>query len=454
MKSSIERISSVECRVSVEIPWADVSGRLAGKMRDLRSRARIPGFRPGKVPAKVIERRFGKGVREELAGELVQETFQTAVAEHSTQPLTQPVLEKSSLELEAAFSYQARFEVRPEIEPKDYTGAPVRRRPTVVDDSKVDTRIKALQEKATELRPMPEDESRESTADGDVWTIDVEGTLGDQRISRKDVRVDIGVSENEFIPGLAASLAELKLSEVGSVKKISFTPPQENLRPELRDKEAALELGLREVRVKHVPELVDEFARDTGEADSFEELKTKITDEVRQEDADEAEREARRRLVETLIERNPFEPAPSMIRQEVAAQVDQTKRQLAQQGLGLSAIGTDENQLAQRIRPQATFNVKAFLLLDAIGNKEDLKVSDEDFDAELEKIAEDSGQVLARMRATMEKNGQLIMIRAQMREGKILDFLMDKAEVTEAPDPEPEHDRDHSGADDDQPDDD
>lgn len=440
MKSSIERISSVECRVSVEIPWADVSTRLSTKMRELRGRARIPGFRPGKVPVKVIEQRFGKGVREELAGELVQETFQTVVAEHSETPLTQPVLEQSSLELNAAFSYAARFEVRPDIEPKNYEGAPVRRRPTVVDDKKVDERITALQEKATELRPLPEDNTREETADGDVWTLDVEGTLGDQRVSRKDVRVDIGTSGSEFIPGIAAALAGTKLSEVGSLKKISFTPPEENLRPELRGKVAELELGMREVRVKEVPELDDEFARDTGEADSFDELKTKLNDAVRQEDTDEAEREARRRLVETLIERNAFEPAPSMINREVAAQVDQTKRQLAQQGLRLSAIGTDENQLAQRIRPQAMFNVKAFLLLDAIGNKEELTVSDEAFEAELEKVAEDSGQVVARMRATMEKNGQLIVMRASMREEKILDFLMDKAEVTEAPDPEPDQD--------------
>jgi len=201
-----------------------------------------------------------------------------------------------------------------------------------------------------------------------------------------------------------------------------------------------LGIGLREVRVKHVPALDDDFARDTGEAESLEELRGKIAEKLKQEDADEAERAARRRLVGTLLEKNPFEAAPSMIAREVSAQVDATKRQLAQQGLKLSNIGTTEAQLSARIRPQALFNVKAYLLLDAIGKKESLDVDDEAFEAELGKMAEESGQNLARMRAQMEKSGQLVLVRAQMREEKILDFLMEKAVVTEAPDPENEQD--------------
>jgi trigger factor len=210
------------------------------------------------------------------------------------------------------------------------------------------------------------------------------------------------------------------------------------MRQDLRGQEAVLGVGLRELRVKHVPALDDDFARDTGEAESLAELEAKITDKIRQDDADEAERDARRRLVATLLERNPFEAAPSMIAREVSAQVDATKRQLSQQGMKLANIGTTEADLARRIRPQALFNVKAYLLLDAIGKAESIEVSDEDFEAELVKMAEEGGQNLARMRAQMEKSGQLVLVRAQMREERILDLLMAKAEVTEAADPEPE----------------
>jgi trigger factor len=438
MQSSIERISSIECRVKVEIPWSEVSGRLDDKMRDLRRRARLPGFRPGKVPPAVLERMFGKGVRQELANDLVQETFQTAVTQHETMPLTQPVVETSSLEKGQPFTYAARFEVPPKIEPKDYVGVPVRRRPAVAAQDKVQAELDRKREELTELRPLPDEPGRTKTQPGDVWTVDVEGALGDQRISRKDVRVDIGQTNNEIVPGLAEQLAELELSAVGQVKHLVFSPPAERLRADLRGKEAVLDVGLRDVRVKHVPELDDDFARDTGEAESLEELKQKISDKVREADADEAEQEAHRRLVETLLERNPFEPAPSMVAREVAAQVDATKRQLAQQGLRLSNIGTTEAELARRIRPQSLFNVKAFLLLDAIGKAEGIDVPEEEFEKELATMAEETGQNAQRMRAQLEQSGQLLVLRAQMREAKIFEFLMEKAEVTEAPDPEPE----------------
>jgi trigger factor len=443
MESSIERISEVECRVKVEIPWDEVSGRLSAKMKDLQRRARLPGFRPGKVPPQVLERMFGKGVREELAQDLVQETFQTAVTRHETVPLTQPVVESHRLDKGTPFTYEARFEVPPKLEPKDYAGVPVRRRPAKADDAKVTAELERKREELAEVRPLPEGETREITAPHDVWTVDVEGELAGQRVSRKDVQIEIGSTKNEPVPGLAAAMFDTRLDQVGSIRTLRFTPPADRVRPEFKGREAVLQVGLREVKVKVLPELDDDFARDTGEAESLEELRTKIAERLREADGEEAERDARRRLVATLLERNRFEPAPSMISREVQAQVEQTKRQLANQGLRLAALGMNENQLAQRIAPQATFNVKAFLLLDAIGKAESIEVSDEDFEAELVKEAEESGQNLARMRATMEKNGQLVLLRAQMREERILDFLMGKAEITEADDPAEDHDHDH-----------
>lgn len=437
MQSSIERIGTVECRVKVEIPWTDVSPRLADKMKDLRLRARIPGFRPGKVPPQVLERMFGKGVRDELARDLVSETFQEACSEHETTPLTQPVVEDSKLDKGESFTYAARFEVPPDIEPKDYTKVPVRRRPAIVDEAKVTAELDKKREELTELQPIPEDSDRKETQAGDVWTVDVDGDVGGQRANRKDVQVEIGAPDT-IVPGLAEALGKLELSAVGGVINTEFDVPAGQAAKELEGKKAKLSVGLRDVRVKVVPELDDDFAKDTGDAETIDELRKNIEASIRDEDAELAEREARRRLVEALLERNDFEPAPSMVAREVAAQVDQTKRQLAQQGLRLEQIGTTEQQLAGRIRPQAYFNVKAYLLLDAIGKSKELTVADDEFEAELQKMADEGGQNLARMKATMEKNGQLILLRAQMREEKILDFLMGEAEITEAPDPEPE----------------
>jgi trigger factor len=437
MDSQIEQITPVECRVRVNIPWSEVGPRLDDKLRNLGKKARVPGFRPGKVPTKVIEKMFGKGARQELANELFQETFQTAMASHSANPLTQPVLESSSLEQGDGFAYSARFEVAPNIEPKDYKGIPVRRRPTQVDAAKVQEQLEKKREEFTELRPIDTEGegARTKTADGDVWTVDIEGSLGSERLSRKDLEVKIGKTEGEVVPGLAAAMADFDLALVGKTRDVEFVPPQERIKPQFRGQPAKLTLALRDVRATFVPELDDDFARDTGEAETLEELEQQIRDKLREEDGEVAEREARQRLVEALLERNPFDAAPSMVTREVQAQVDMFKRQLQQQGLTMRQLGTNEQQMAENMRPQATFNVKAFLLLEAIRKAEGIEVPEEEIEAEIKQMAEAQGQNPARLRATMEKNQQLLLLRAQMREERVLDFLMGQSEVTEAPDP-------------------
>jgi trigger factor len=433
METQLERISAVECRVRVQIPWEEISPRFDQKLRELRGQAKLPGFRAGKVPPNVVEKLFGKTVRDELARDIVQETFQTAVTKHETVALTQPVLESGTLTKGQAFAYAARFEVPPLIEPKQYTGIAVRRRPAVVDQAKVEAQLKAKQDELTEVRPIPEGTERETKA-GDVWTLDIEGKLGEVNLSRKDLKLEIG-DTNEFLPGMLKALEGTPLSAVGTTRTITFLPTQERIRTDLRDKEVTLTVGFREVREKHVPALDDEFARDTGDAETLEALRAKYSDQVREEDQNEAERDARKRLVEALLERNQFEVAPSLVAREVAAQVDLFKRQLQQQGMTLNQTGMTEQQVAGQMRPQAQFNVKAFLLLDAIGKAENIQVDEAEVEKELQSLAEERGQNIDRLRATMEKNNQLLLLRAQIREEKILDFLMSKAEVTEAEDP-------------------
>ena len=428
MDSQIEQITPVECRVRVTVPWTTVGPRLDNKLRDLGKRARVPGFRPGKVPGRVLEKMFGKSARAELANELFQETFQTAMSAHKANPLTQPVLESSSLEQGADFVYAARFEVAPKLEPKDYKGVPVRRRPAVVDEAKVQAELAKKQEELTEVRPIEGD--REQTRPGDVWTIDIDGSIGDEPLKRKDLEVVIGSTANEVVPGLSDAM--------GQAKQVTFVPPPERVKAQFRGQEVKLTIAVREVRERVVPELDDEFARDTGDAESLAELTEQIRKKIEEEDGDVAEREARQRLVEALLERNPFDPAPSMVTREVQAQVQEFKRQLQQQGLTLRQIGSSEARMAENMRPQATFNVKAFLLLEAIRTTEGIDVPEEEIDAEVKQMAEAQGQNPARLRATMEKNNQLLLLRAQMREERVLDFLMNAADVTVAPDPEPQ----------------
>lgn len=442
MDSQLEKISAVECRVRVEIPWATVSPRLTAKFRDLQRKAQLPGFRRGKVPPQIIERMYGKGVRDELAQDLVNETFQEAIGTHKKVPLNNPIRESFELAKGKPFSYTVRFEVVPEIEPTDYEGVPVRRRPAVLDNEKVEKIIREKQEEHAELAPI--EEGREQTQDGDVWTVDVEGTLGEHNISRKDLKVELGAAgDQEFLPGFTAALAQVPVSALGTTREIVFTPTSERMRPELRDVAATLNVGLRDLRHKNLPGLDDDFAKDIGETETFAEYRASLEKQTLEEDQEQAEMEARQRLVTELLNRNKFDVAPSMITREVSAQVNMYKQQLAQQGLTLAQLGMNEAAVTQQMQPRARYNVTAFLLLDAIGKKQEITVDDESLNAELAELAAERGENIDRMRAQMEKNQQILLLRAQLREAKILDFLMEKSDVTEAPDPVEEEAQEH-----------
>lgn len=439
IESKIEQVGPVECRIRVEIPWEDVEPRVRRRLAELRRQVRLRGFRPGKAPPKMVERMFRKGVEQEVAADLVEETFPELVGTYERRAIGQPTVEELNIEGGEALRYVARFEVPPVVEPKDYKGVPVRRRPVEVDPAEVDRRIEQMRQELAEVGPIPEDEMDRTTEPGDVWTVDLEGRIGDRPVEWTDVQVEIGApDERSFIPGLAQALSDTVRSEVGGTKQVTFRLPEEGVRPEFAGAEVELTVGLREVRHKKLPDLDDEFARDTGKADTLEELRKKIEEEIRERESLEAEREARMRLVQELLARNEFEVGPRLVGQEVAARVDQFKRQLASRGLRPEQIGASDEQLWQQFAPEATFNVKAFLLLDAIAKAEGIEVSDEEFDEAVEEMAKERNTTAGRLAAQMERSGEAVLLRAQLREEKVLDFLMEHAEVTEAPDPTPE----------------
>lgn len=430
MSSQFERISPVECRVNVEVPWSDVSPRLQKKMKELRRSVRMPGFRPGKAPLRMLERMYGEGVRHEVAQELVEATFKEAASEHQTVPLTEPRVDEHSYDEGKLFRYQARYEVAPVIEPKDYSGVPVFKLKVEADEEQVSSWLEDKRFELSELRPIEEERV---TQDGDVWTIDIDGKWQDIDLSRKDVKVEMGKEATAYIPGLDKAMSELKTSETGEKRTLTFLPPQDKLREELKGTEVEIDVALREVKQRVLPELDDDFARDTELGDTLDELKDKVREMFREEADISAERDARLRLAGELLSRNEVTPAPSMVMREVEAQYNLQMEQLRRQGIDVSTLGQDREKAYEAMWPRAYGNVAAFLLLDAIGKKEEINVESSEVDEEIKALAEERNQNEGKLRASLQQSGEMMLLQAQIRENKIFEFLMEKAELRELP---------------------
>src|SRR5262245_48913351 len=200
MQVKIEDVSPVEKKLIVSVPWMTVDSRMGDAFRELAKNVNLKGFRKGKVPRAVLERMFGKRVRAEVAGQLVRESFVTAVTEHNLQAVSEPRVDQfPEIVNGQPLSFAATVEVRGDIAVADWKGMQLGKRPVKVDEAAVDMALEQLRREQTELRPI---EGRETLIDSDVVAVSIKGTVGEHPIDRPQLVIDLGDAEREPLPGL------------------------------------------------------------------------------------------------------------------------------------------------------------------------------------------------------------------------------------------------------------
>ena len=268
MQVRIEDISPVEKKMFVEIPWETVSEKLGNHYKELSKGVALKGFRKGKVPRPVLEQVYGPRVQAEVAYELVRESFFKANQEHNLAAVAEPrVEEAAAIKKGQPFTFAAIIEVRGEVTPVDYTKLPIERRKLAIPESAVDEALAQLRREHTELRPI---EGRDVTAAGDIVGLSVTGTIGEHQINQPQFAVDLDDEEREPLPGLRQALLGLPLDTKD--KEIEIDVPEDAKDETIRGRKAKLNLTILEARMKDVPALDDDFAKDTGKGDTLEAL--------------------------------------------------------------------------------------------------------------------------------------------------------------------------------------
>jgi trigger factor len=422
MHVEIEDLSPVEKKLAVEIPWEQVRAKLDRAYRALSSQVQMPGFRRGKVPRGVLEKRYGRAVQQEVAKELVQESFIAAAEEHKIDPVAEPKIDDITMKPNEAFRYSARIEVRAPIELKEYEGLTASRTRVVVADEEVERALERKRQQHTEYVPF---EGR-ALADSDTVVVHVQGKVGDQPLDR-DVGVDLSEPAREPLPGLVAALVGLPLD----AKDHEITLALEG------GETAALKVSVRDARAKVVPALDDEFAKDTGEADTLDELRGKLRAALEKTAAGRADRDMREALVKELVKRNPTPVAPALVERGIDSQIERARLSLAMQGVDLDKAGVDLGGMRDRLRDGAADEIRGQLLLEAVADKEGLQVTDEDVDAKIAELAAAQGKRPPKVKAEMEKEGTLGTLRWRLRQDKALDLVASRATISEVDAPVP-----------------
>ncbi|HZS37346.1 MAG TPA: trigger factor [Polyangia bacterium] len=426
MQVTVEELSPVEKKVAVEIPWPYVERKLDEAYRDLSRGVALKGFRKGKVPRPILERMFGRQVEQEVVKQLVQESFVAAATQHDIQPVAEPVVDDAHLHKGQAFHYSARVEVRSLVEPKDYDGLELGQRPAQVTDAAL---ARALERKREELTEYKVIEGRSETGASDVLVLNVKGSVGDRPLEKEGMMIDLSQTDHEPLPGLAKALLGVPLAAADH--KIEYQIGDGAEQKELAGKTVALTIHIKEAREKQMPSLDDEFAKDTGEADTLDELKDKLRARLLGEDEKEARAELKGEVVKELLKRNPFAVAPALVERQLDSMVQRAKLGMAMRGVDVRNLNLDEQRLRDEMRESANDEVRAAFLLDAIAEKEKVEVSDADLEKRLAEMAQSRDKSVPRLKAELQKDGRLDAVKHQLREEKTLDLVLSRAKITE-----------------------
>jgi trigger factor len=424
MQITIEDLSPVEKKVEFELPWSDVVPKLEKAYDALRRGVRLPGFRPGKVPRALLEKMYRRQVEDEVARDLVEHSIGQAIRENQIQPVAPPTVEDLEIKSGAPFKFVARVEVRSQVTPKDYAGLPLSRRPAAVTDEQVAEALEGYRRRLTEFKPV---EGRTQTGDADLVLVELSGRVGDNKLKKRQVAIDLENDAEGPLPGLPSRLRGKPIG--GDPVEVDYTLPAEGLPGELSGKQVHLHVSIKEVREKKVPALDDEMAKDTGEAETLDGLRAKVRERLIEADERRIKGEMTRALVKELVKRNEFPVAPALIDRYAQLIVNRAKQQL--QMMGIDVEGVDDGKMREEMRSEAEEEARGAILVQAIAEREGITVTDADLQKRIAELAAARNENPKQLRAELEKDHRIHQIENQIREQKALDMLIAQAKITE-----------------------
>jgi trigger factor len=418
MKVQVEELSPIERKLSIEVPPEQVQAELGRAYAQLGRQVRLPGFRPGKIPRRILEQRFKGEVEDDVARRLVERAYLSAISEHHVDAVGAPQLTPVHLDEEKPFAFEARVEVRPKVDPKDYRGLPFKRVEAAVTDAEVDERLEALRQRAARLEPV---EGRTVTQTGDLAIVDYAGTIDGQPFPgshAEDVTVEVAAGDL-----LRGNVPELAGTVVGQKKELDHAFAKDDPEPVRAGKTAHFSFTLKGLKRQLVPTLDDDFAKEVGGGETLAELRGKVRNDLEVSARNRAAQEERDQLLKALVERNPFELPKAMIERGLDAMLDGALRMMARQGLDPSRLNLDFASLRDEMRPKAEAEVRGALLLAAVAEKEGFSVKSDELDARIAQYATESGAPLHQVRKAFKEPEQRRALEQRIREEKTVEFL-------------------------------
>jgi trigger factor len=420
MRVDVHEIGACKRRLEVEETPEVVREAWERAFAQVQKEARLPGFRKGKVPRSMIKLHFSDDVRQEVARRLIPEVYRQALAETQLQPVEEPDLQQVTLEESAALKFSAVVEIKPTIALGRYVGLSVTHTPKPFAETEVEEALGQLQEQHAEYRSV------ERPADaGDLVIVDY--TLTPEGM---EPRTETGHS---FTIGAGAVMPEIDEAaiglEPGGSRQTRVRFPDAHPNENLRGKAADALVRVNEVKEKVLPPLDDDFARSVGEFETLDALRAELRRGLEARRAQENRRALESAVTDAALAEHPFEVPETLVLRQVASQIEHMRERMRQQGVDPDRLPWDYQKMADELKPGAERAVRRALLIEAIAEKEGLRPSETDVEAEIERMARSSQRPPAAVRSMLERDGALDGLRIALMETRTLDFLIERATI-------------------------
>jgi trigger factor len=423
-KVTLKDVSPIRKDLEVVVAMVDVARQLDEAYKRIGSKARLKGFRPGKVPRSVLEQYYRQDAESEAIRDLINKSYPAAVREAGVMPIAAPQIRVTAFGPEQDLAYEAMIEIPPQVEPKGYQGLELAKDKIAVTDAEIEENLKGLQDRLTQLTPLIEDRP---TLEHDIVSLDYQGSLDGKAVAGfegKDFLVELG--KGYLFPEIEKVLLGCK---AGEKRRSQVTLPDNWTDKNLAGKIIDYELTVKQIKQKKVPELNDDFAKDVGDYANLDALKAKIREDVSRAKEQAAKNKLRREVLDKLIAENDFLVPEAMIQVEMEDMFRRFEGNLRAQGMTLDQAGVTVEDFYAKNRDEAVHRVRGALIFDAIARKENITVSPDEVDRRVEEMAKLAGQQPAVWKKYFKEHHMLGRVEGSLLEEKALDFVLTQSKI-------------------------
>ena len=423
MSVTVEKLEKSMAKLKIEVSAEQLEKAIQKAYDKNKNKIQIPGFRKGKAPRKMIEQMYGKGVfYEDAANELIEEEYPKAVEECGEEVVSSPKIDVEQLEAGKDFIFTAEVALKPPVKLGKYKGVEAEKMDLEVSDSDVDAEID--KQRNTNARTI--EVTDRAVKDGDIVTLDFEGFVdGVAFEGGKGTDYPLTIGSGAFIPGFEEQLVGFEIGKEGDV---NVTFPEDYQADNLAGKAATFKCTVKAIKAKELPELNDEFASDVSDFDTLAEYKEDVKKKLVERKTNEEKAKREDAVVKAVIEDSEMELPEAMVETQARQIVNDFAQRLQMQGMSmdqyLQYTGNTVDKMIEQVKPQAIERIQARLVLEEVAKAENITVSDEDFEEELKKMAEQYKMELDKLKELMSESEQKTM-RSDLAVQKAADFLVE-----------------------------